>query len=122
MPQRAKYTMRDVARLAGVSTSTVSAVMNGTVPGSPDRKARVQAAMTALDYQPDAIARSLKTGKSNAVGIIVPDITNAFYPEVVRGVEAAAQLSGYSVLLCDSSEDPKTEARHLAALFSRRVD
>lgn len=84
MAERAKYTMRDVARLAGVSTSTVSAVMNGTVPVSSDRKARVQAAMTALDYQPDAIARSLKTGKSNAVGIIVPDITNAFYPEVVR--------------------------------------
>ena len=122
MAERAKYTMRDVARLAGVSTSTVSAVMNGTVPVSSDRKARVQAAMTALDYQPDAIARSLKTGKSNAVGIIVPDITNAFYPEVVRGAEEAAQLAGYSVLLCDSNENYRSEERHLSALFSRRVD
>ncbi len=90
MPERAKYTMRDVARLAGVSTSTVSAVINEIVPVSPERKARVQKAMEALDYHPDGIARSLKTGKSNAIGIVVPDITNAFYPEVVRGAELAA--------------------------------
>jgi LacI family transcriptional regulator len=122
MEERTKYTMRDVARLAGVSTSTVSAVVNGITPVSPERRKKVTEAMTALDYHPDVVARSLKTGKTNAVGVIVPDITNAFYPEVVRGVEAAAQLSGYSVLLCDSGEDPETEARHLVALFSRRVD
>lgn len=114
--------MRDVARLAGVSTSTVSAVLNGTVPVSPERKKRVLEAMAALDYHPDAIARSLKTGKSNVLGIVVPDITNAFYPEVVRGAEEAAQSAGYSVLLCDSNENPQTEERHLATLFSRRVD
>jgi|HubBroStandDraft_5_1064220.scaffolds.fasta_scaffold03967_3 LacI family transcriptional regulator len=122
MPERAKYTMRDVARLAGVSTSTVSAVMNGNVTVSPERKARVHEAMKALDYQPDAIARSLKTGRSNAIGIVVPDITNTFYPEVVRGAEEAAQAAGYSVLLCDSNENSQTEERHLSALFSRRVD
>ena len=114
--------MRDVARLAGVSTSTVSAVINESVVVSPKRKERVMAAMSALDYQPDAIARSLKTGRSNAIGVIVPDITNTFYPEVIRGVEVAAQAAGYSVLLCDSSEDRAIEERHFAALFSRRVD
>jgi LacI family transcriptional regulator len=114
--------MRDVARLAGVSTSTVSAVINGSVVVSPKRKERVMAAMSALDYQPDAIARSLKTGRSNAIGVIVPDITNTFYPEVIRGVEVAAQTAGYSVLLCDSSEDRAIEERHVSALFSRRVD
>lgn len=114
--------MRDVARLAGVSTSTVSAVINESVVVSPKRKERVLAAMSALDYQPDAIARSLKTGRSNAIGVIVPDITNAFYPEVIRGVEGAAQAAGYSVLLCDSSEDRAIEERLLSALFSRRVD
>lgn len=122
VPERTKYTMRDVARLAGVSTSTVSAVVNGVTPVSPERKKKVIEAMTALDYHPDAIARSLKTGKSNAIGVIIPDITNAFYPELVRGVEAAAQRSGYSVLLCDSNEDAQIEGRHLAMLFSRRVD
>ncbi len=114
--------MRDVARLAGVSTSTVSAVLNESVVVSPKRKERVLAAMAALDYQPDAIARSLKTGRSNAIGVIVPDITNTFYPEVIRGIEVAAQGAGYSVLLCDSSEDRAIEERHFSALFSRRVD
>jgi LacI family transcriptional regulator len=114
--------MRDVARLAGVSTSTVSAVLNESVVVSPKRKERVLAAMAALDYQPDAIARSLKTGRSNAIGVIVPDITNTFYPEVIRGVEVAAQAAGYSVLLCDSNEDRAIEERHFSALFSRRVD
>jgi LacI family transcriptional regulator, galactose operon repressor len=122
MVERRKYTMRDVARLAGVSTSTVSAVINDSVVVSPQRTARVKSAMIALDYQPDAIARSLKTGRSNAIGVVVPDITNAFYPEVIRGVELAAQKAGYSVLLCDSNEDQAVEERHLSALFSRRVD
>lgn len=122
MPERPKYTMRDVARLAGVSTSTVSAVINGSAFVSAERKIRVQNAMTALDYQPDAIARSLKIGKSNVIGIVVPDITNAFYPEVVRGAEEAAQRAGYSVFLCDSNEDCRNEERHLAALSARRVD
>lgn len=122
MPKPTKCTMRDVARLAGVSTSTVSAVINETVVVSAERKAKVLRAMEALDYQPDAIARSLKTGRSNAIGIIVPDITNAFFPEVVRGAEEAAQAAGYSVLLCDSREDYSVEERQLSALFSRRVD
>jgi LacI family transcriptional regulator len=122
MPERMKCTMRDVARLAGVSTSTVSAVINETVPVSPERKAKVVRAMAALDYQPDAIAKSLKTGRSYAIGIVVPDITNAFFPEVVRGAEEAAQAAGYSVLLCDSREDSAVEERQLSALFSRRVD
>jgi LacI family transcriptional regulator len=122
MSKRAKYTMRDVARLAGVSTTTVSAVINQTVTVSPKRMKKVMDAMVALDYHPDSVARSLKTGKTNVIGVVVPDITNVFYPEVVRGVEEAAGLAGYSVVLCDSNEDPKLEDRHLATLFSRRVE
>ncbi len=122
MSDRAKHTMRDVARLAGVSTSTVSAVLNASVPVSAARKKRVMEAMAALDYHPDAIARGLKTGKTNAIGVVVPDITNAFYPEVVRGVEDAARRAGYAVLLCDSNENAANEDAHLVTLFSRRVD
>ncbi|HEX4487807.1 MAG TPA: LacI family DNA-binding transcriptional regulator [Terriglobales bacterium] len=122
MTERTKHTMRDVARLAGVSTSTVSAVLNASVPVSPARKKRVMDAMAALDYHPDAVARGLKTGKTNVIGVVVPDITNAFYPEVVRGVEDAARKAGYAVLLCDSNEDAVNEDAHLATLFSRRVD
>jgi len=122
MKKREKYTMKDVARLAGVSTSTVSAVVNQNVPVSPERKERVLRAMAALHYQPDEIARSLKKGRTKAIGVVVPDITNAFYPEVVRGVEEAAFARGYAVFLCDSQEDASRENDHLLALFSRRVD
>jgi LacI family transcriptional regulator len=114
--------MRHVAMLAGVSIATVSAVINGTAAVRPERKKRVLDAMAALNYFPDAIARGLKTGKTNAIGVVVPDITNAFYPEVIRGVEDIARQAGYSVLLCDSNEDPRREADHLNSLFSRRVD
>src|SRR5882757_6455584 len=122
MPERTKHTMQDVARLAGVSTSTVSAVINDRVPVSPGRKKRVRDAMAALDYHPDEVARSLKTGRTNVIGVVVPDITNAFFPEVVRGVEEAARQAGYGVLLCDSNEDARSEDAHLATLFARRVD
>lgn len=114
--------MRDVARLSGVSISTVSAVVNATVPVSRERERRVRDAIAALDYHPDALARGLKTGRTNVIGVIVPDITNAFFPEVVRGVEDAARTSGYSAILCDSREDSQEEQRHLSMLFSRRVD
>lgn len=122
MTQRSKYTMKDVARLAGVSVTTVSVVINQTLPVSEARRKKVHAAMKALDYHPDAIARSLKTGRTRVIGIVVPDVTNAFYPEVVRGIEDAAQRLGYSVLLCDSNEDPLREQEHLKTLFSQRVD
>jgi LacI family transcriptional regulator len=114
--------MRHVAMLADVSIATVSAVINGTAAVRPERKKRVLDAMAALNYFPDAIARGLKTGKTNALGVVVPDITNPFYPEVIRGVEDIARQAGYSVLLCDSNEDPRREADHLNSLFSRRVD
>jgi LacI family transcriptional regulator len=116
------YTMRDVARLAGVSVATVSAVINGTAKVSPSLTRKVQRAMAALDYHPDQVARSLKMGKTSVVGMIIPDITNMFFPEVIQGVEDAARKAGYSVMLCNSNEDPEQEQQHLNTLFARRVD
>mgnify|MGYP001560060032 CR=1 FL=1 len=118
----AKHTMRDVARLAGVSVATVSAVINGTATVSERRTLKVREAMQALDYHPDNIARSLKVGRTRVIGMVIPDITNAFFPEVVRGVEEAARAEGYSVILCNSNEDPEQERQHLSTLFSQRVD
>jgi len=117
-----KYTMRDVARLAGVSVATVSAVINGTVTVSERLTGKVENAMKALDYHPDQVARSLKVGRTQVVGMVVPDLTNAFFPEVIQGAEDAARLQGYSVILCNSNEEPEQERRHLSTLFSRRVD
>jgi LacI family transcriptional regulator len=118
----AKPTIRDVARLAGVSAATVSAVINGTAVVSSVRSERVRDAMRILDYHPDQVARSLRVGKTLVIGMVIPDIRNPFYPEVVRGVEEVAQESGYSVLLCNTSEEPAMEDRHLSNLFSKRVD
>jgi LacI family transcriptional regulator len=118
----ARVTMRDVARMAGVSVATVSSVINGTAVVSPKSTTRVREAMRALDYRPDQVARSLKVGKTFVIGVVVPDITNVFYPEVVRGVEDAADAEGYSVILCNSNEDVQRETRHLDMLRSRRVD
>src|SRR5260370_3074607 len=114
--------MKDVGRLAGVPFATVSAVINGTAVVSDGRAAKVREAMEALDYHPDQVARSLRTGRSHVVGMIVPDVTNPFYPEVIVGVEDAARKAGYSVILCNSNEDPAQEKRHLNELFARRVD
>ncbi len=115
-------TMRDVARLAEVSVATVSAVANGTAVVSPKRADRVRKAMEALDFHPDQIARSLKTGRTHVLGMILPDVTNPFYPEVIVGAEEIARASSYSVMLCNANEDPRQEQQQLNTLFSHRVD
>ena len=115
-------TIRDVARLAEVSVATVSAVMNGTAAVSPKRAASVLRAMEALDYHADQIARGLKTGRTRIVGMIVPDVTNPFYPEAIVGAEEVARSAGYSVMLCNSSESSEQELQQLNNLFSHRVD
>jgi LacI family transcriptional regulator, galactose operon repressor len=114
--------MRDVARLAEVSIATVSAVINGTAVVSSKRSARVRNAMEALDYHADQIARSLKTGRTRVVGMVIPDVTNAFYPEVILGAEEEARKSRYSVILCNANEDAAQEQTQLNTLFSHRVD
>lgn len=117
-----KVTMRDVARLASVSVATVSAVINGGTKVSKERTERVRQAMETLDYFPDQVARSLKVGKTGVIGIVIPDITHPFFPLMVRGAEEVARQYGYSVILCDSTEDPEQENLLLNTLFSRRVD
>jgi LacI family transcriptional regulator len=116
------YSMRDVARLAGVSVATVSAVINQKGTVSPISTERVERAMEALDYQPDQIARSLRVGHSKIIGMVVPDISNVYYAEVIRGVEEFSEQRGYSVIVCDSKDDTTRERRQMDMLYSRRVD
>ena len=122
MGRKSTPTMRDVARLADVSVATVSAVINGTAVVSPHRAKNVRKAMETLDYHADQIARSLRTGKTRVIGMVIPDVTNSFYPEVIMGAEEAAGLANYSVILCNANEDPAQEQRQLATLFSHRID
>jgi LacI family transcriptional regulator len=114
--------MHDVAGLAGVSIATVSALINGTPKVSEVRAQRIRNAMQALNYYPDQIARSLKMGRTQTIGVVIPDITNDFYPAVFSGIEDAARSAGYSVLLCNSNESAEQESLQLRTLLARRVD
>jgi LacI family transcriptional regulator len=116
------YTMRDVARLAGVSIATVSAVLTGKKPVSADLRGRIQEAMTALDYHPDHVARSLKMGSTNVVGMVIPDVTNPFFTELMQGAEEEARRCGISVMLCNTDGEASLELRQVNTLLAHRVD
>src|SRR5580693_8163896 len=106
----------DVAREAKVSVFTVSAVINDTGRVSSTLARRVQAAIRKLNYRPNLLARSLARQRTQTIGVIVSDIANPFFPEIVRAVEDSAQKAGYSVLLCNSDDDPEKEAQYLELL------
>ena len=116
------HTIRDVARLAGVSLGTASKVINKKGSVRPKLIKRVLSAMEALDYQPAQAARSLKTRQTQTIGMVIPDVTNPFFTDVIRGVESEARCHGYSVILCESNEDPALEQQNLNTLFAHRVD
>ncbi len=114
--------MVDVARAAGVSLATVSSAINGSAPVSAELKARVQAAVAEVGYQVNAVARSLKKGSTGTIGLMITDITNPFFTNVIHSIQDAAHRRGYSVMLCCSDEDPAKERLHLQLLTDRMVD
>jgi LacI family transcriptional regulator len=112
----------DVAKRARVSVATVSAVLNESAFVSADLKSRVQAAVAALGYQPNLLARSMARQKTQTLGMIVPDIANPFFPEVVRGAEDVAHGAGYTLLIASSDNDVAKEEVHLRLFLAKRVD
>lgn len=112
----------DVARKARVSVATVSAVVNDSAYVSPQLKTRVLTAVRALGYQPNLLARSLAKRQTRTIGVIVPDIANPFWPEVVRGAEDRAHAAGYTLLLSNSDDDPEREHIYLGLFLAKRVD
>jgi len=115
-------TIKDVARAADVSVATVTAVANGTKFVSEKLARRVRDAIDATGYQPHGVARSLKNGSTQTLGLVITDITNPFFTAVARSVEDAAHLAGYAVMLCNSDEDIEKERVYLRLMRSRRVD
>jgi len=115
-------TIGDVAERANVSTATVSRVLAGIGRARPETEARVLAAARDLDYRPSGVARSLKRRTTETLGLIVTDIENPYFPELVRAVEDAARAEGYAILLCNAADDPEREAGYLELLVERRVD
>lgn len=117
-----RSTIKDVARVAGVSIATVSRILNGHGGVSTQLKQKVQAAVKELDYQPNGMARALKNQESRSIGLIIPDIENPFFPALVRGVEDAAQQNGYALILCNTDGKPKVEEKYLKFLLTKQVD
>lgn len=118
-----KITIADIAEKAGVSKATVSRVLNDRPEGvSSQTRARIQKILCETGFQPSGVARGLATGKSRSVGLIVPDITNPFYPLLIRGVEAALSESGYSLFLCNSACDIVKEKDYVRILMEKGVD
>ena len=115
-------TIKRVADLAGVSVGTVSHVITGSVQVSEALKRRVQAAIQKLDYHPNHVARSLKTSRTRTLGIIVPDLTISFFPQVIRGAETAARERGYSLIAVNSSDDAERQRELLSLFRSQRVE
>ena len=115
-------TIEDVAARSGVSTATVSRVLSGSAPARPETRERVLAAARELDYRPSGIARALKRRETMTLGLLVTDITNPFYPQIVRAVEAAAHERGYGIVLANGGDDAGRELEHLDLLIERRVD
>jgi len=115
-------TIVEVAKRAGVSTGTVSNVVRGTKRVSPALEKRVNDAILELDYYPNAIARGLKVKQTRMLGMVVPDITNPFFPEIMRGAEDTAFERDYFLVTANTDEQIGRERRIVSALRSYRVD
>src|SRR5437879_4883704 len=122
---RAKATISDIARSSGVSTSTVSRVLNEretTVPISAQTRERVLAAAVSLGYRPNLAARALVSGRSQAVAVLVHDISDPYFSEIVRGVGDVASACQYMVLVSSTDRDPVREREYLLRMASVPTD
>ena len=116
-------TIKDIARKAEVSVTTVSRIMNNKSEGiRKDTCERVLKVIEELNYRPNSIARSMVTKKTYSIGLVIPDIRNPFFPELVRGVEDVANASQYTVFLCNTDSSHRKETDYLAIMREKNVD
>ncbi len=115
-------TIREVAKKARVSSTSVSHVLNNTRFVSEDVRERVKSAMHELNYRPNALARSLRNGKTHTLGLILPDSANPFFAEVGHAIESAAFALGYSVILCNTENDENKERLYTEVLENKQLD
>src|SRR5438093_6624341 len=116
--------LKDVARLAGVHPATASRALNERTASmvSPETAERVREAAVALGYRVNRVARGLKTRRSHTIGMLIPDITNPFFPGMVRGAEDRLHEAGYTLVLADTDNDPVQDRRHRDVMLERQVD
>src|SRR5271168_646255 len=114
--------MKDIAKKLGVSAVTVSKVLHDHPDISDETRKRVLDYIKKVDYQPNILARSLVTGRSFLVGLIVPDLLHPFFAEIAKSLSAVLGKSGYSLIIASSDEDPEVEAREIQHLVARQLD
>lgn len=122
MAMKGVATMKDVAAVAGVSKSTVSHVINGTRFVEEETKLRVQRAIDEFGFVPSAAARSLTTKRSQALGVVIGDVANQFFSELLQGVEATVRSHDYSLIVCNTSENLELEDHYIRLLLRQKVD
>jgi DNA-binding LacI/PurR family transcriptional regulator len=120
--RRARPTIYDVARLAGVSTATISRALNGTGQIAPATRRAIEQAVEQLGYRPNTIARSLVTKTTQTIAFLLPDITNPFYASLVSGIQELALERDHTMLLCTTEGDPEREEQYLSLLRAKQVD
>ncbi|MEU6151113.1 LacI family DNA-binding transcriptional regulator [Actinosynnema sp. NPDC047251] len=119
---RSVTTIKDVAQHAGVSTATVSRVLNGHAAPTEETRSRVLAAVDELGYRPNALARSLRTTATTTLGLVISDLVNPFFAEIARAVEEEARAHGYCVIVANADESADQQATYVRTLLDRRVD
>jgi len=120
--KRKKVTITDVARLAGFSASTVSHVINNTRFVEKKTKDKILAAIENLNYRPNILAQSLKGKGTKTLGLIISDIREGFFSEIIKSIEINANMCGYNVILCDSEESSEKEKFYIDVLLRKGVD
>ena len=114
--------MVEIAKLSGVSIATVSRILNKNGRYSPETEKKVMDIINKYGYKVNLSAKSLRTSKTQSIGIIVPDITNEFFAKIIRSVEISLLQKGYTLFVCDSNEDGEIEEKHISSLAAKDVD
>jgi LacI family transcriptional regulator len=117
-----QITIKDIAKEAGVSISTVSRVVNSSLPVKKETKEKVLKAIEKLNYYPDSLARSLRVGYTKTIGIIIPNIANPFFATIVRGAEDFLRSKGFSLIICNSDNNIAEEKKLFKTLIEKKVD
>lgn len=117
-----KATIYDIARKAGISTATVSRVLsNSDYPISKEVRKKVLDTAQEMNYSPNLIGRMLKKSESRDIGVIIPNISNPFYPQLVLGIETEARKHGFNILLCNSFRDVANEKKYIESMYQKQV-
>src|SRR5258708_26110245 len=114
--------MKDIARDLGVSVITISKVLRNHPDVGDETRERVLARVKELDYRPNLAARSLVTGRSYLIGLVVPDLLHPFFAEVAKALSTALRKKGYSLIIASSEEDPELEEQEIDRLLGRQLD